>query len=184
MGSQWPGMGKVLFTIDVFQRSIRRSAEVLKPLGIDLMDLLENGKDETYNNILNSFVTIAAIQVALVDLLSSLSIQPDGIIGHSVGELGCAYADGTFTAEQMVLAAYWRGKCVLESNSPPGAMAAVGLTWEEVKKRCPPGVFPACHNSADSVTISGPPDQIAKFVAELKAEEKFAKQVEFVFFAK
>jgi fatty acid synthase len=61
-----------------------------------------------------------------VDVLTSIGIHPDGIVGHSVGELGCAYADGTFTAEQTVLAAYWRGRCILESKLPPGAMAAVG----------------------------------------------------------
>ena len=31
-----------------------------------------------------------------------------------------------------------------------------GLSWEECKRRCPPGIVPACHNSEDSVTISGP----------------------------
>ena len=36
-------------------------------------------------------------------------ITPDGIVGHSVGELGCAYADGSFTAKEVILAAYWRG---------------------------------------------------------------------------
>lgn len=41
-------------------------------------------------------------------------ITPDGIVGHSVGELGCAYADGSFTAEEVILAAYWRGM-VLET---------------------------------------------------------------------
>lgn len=61
-----------------------------------------------------------------MDVLTAIGIHPDGIVGHSVGELGCAYADGTFTAEQTVLAAYWRGRCILESKLPPGAMAAVG----------------------------------------------------------
>ena len=37
-------------------------------------------------------------------------ISPDGIVGHSVGELGCAYADGSFTAKEVILAAYWRGE--------------------------------------------------------------------------
>ena len=36
-------------------------------------------------------------------------VEPEGIIGHSVGELGCAYADGSFTAEEVIKAAYWRG---------------------------------------------------------------------------
>lgn len=90
---------------------------------------------------------------------------------------GCAYADGTFTPEQTVLAAYWRGRAILESNLSRGAMAAIGLSWEEAKKRCPPEVFPACHNSEDSVTISGPPAILEKFVAELQAENVFAREV-------
>lgn len=56
-------------------------------------------------------------------------------------------------------------------------MAAVGLTWEDAKKRCPATIFPACHNSEDSVTISGPPEDIRKFVATLTSENIFAKEV-------
>ena len=40
-------------------------------------------------------------------------ITPDGIVGHSVGELGCAYADESFTAREVILAAYWRGMPVV-----------------------------------------------------------------------
>ena len=65
-------------------------------------------------------------QIALVDLLHSLGISPDGIIGHSAGELACAYADGCFTAEQTIMAAYWRGRCLIECKLPAGSMAAVG----------------------------------------------------------
>lgn len=61
-----------------------------------------------------------------MDVLNEIGLKPDGVIGHSVGELGCAYADGSFTAEQMLLAAYWRGKAVEESNLADGAMAALG----------------------------------------------------------
>lgn len=178
MGSQWAGMGQKLLCIETFQRSLQRCAEALKPEGIDLFDLILHGTNETFKNVLNSFVSIAAIQVAFVDLLTLLDIHPDGIIGHSVGELGCAYADGTFTPEQTVLAAYWRGKCVLESNLPFGGMAAVGLGWEETLKLCPPDVSPVCHNAADSVSISGPADSVLKFVNELKSQEIFAKLID------
>lgn len=65
-------------------------------------------------------------QVALTNILNTLHIVPDGIIGHSVGELGCAYADSCFTEEQTILSAYWRGRLIKEANLPPGAMAAVG----------------------------------------------------------
>lgn len=64
--------------------------------------------------------------MALVDLLKSIGIEPNGVVGHSVGELGCAYADGTFNADQAILAAFWRGRSILESKLPQGSMAAVG----------------------------------------------------------
>lgn len=41
-------------------------------------------------------------------------------------------------------------------SAAPEASLPTGLSWEECKRRCPPGVVPACHNSKDTVTISGP----------------------------
>nr|CAI5827466.1 unnamed protein product [Callosobruchus analis] len=177
MGSQWPGMAKDLIKVDAFKASLTKCSNALKPHGINLEDILINGTDTTFDNVLNSFVSIAAMQVCLTDILRTLAIEPDYIVGHSVGEVGCAYADGTLTPEQAVLAAYSRGRAILESKLAPGAMAAVGLSWEEVKARCPPEIVAACHNSEDSVTISGPPAVIEKFVAELTAQNIFAKGV-------
>lgn len=177
MGSQWPGMAKDLMQVEVFRQSIDRCAAALRPHGVNLEDIIVNGTAQTFDNVLNSFVSIAAMQVALTDVLKAVEIEPDFIVGHSVGEVGCAYADGTLTAEQAILAAYSRGRAILESKLAPGAMAAIGLTWEEAKKRCPPEIVPACHNSEDSVTISGPPAAIEKFVEQLQAENIFAKAV-------
>lgn len=144
MGSQWVGMGRDLMNIDTFQTSIMRSCEVLNKYNINLYDMLMKEDGNIYDSALNSFVSIVSIQVgvyldsllsdsnrfslqvALVDVLTELGIQPDGLVGHSVGELGCAYADGGLTAEEAILAAYWRGRCIKEANIPPGAMAAVG----------------------------------------------------------
>lgn len=61
-----------------------------------------------------------------MDILNELEIVPDGILGHSVGELGCSYADGCFTAEQTLLAAYYRGLASLETELINGSMAAIG----------------------------------------------------------
>lgn len=36
------------------------------------------------------------------------------------------------------------------------SVSSAGLTWEECTAQCPVGVVPACHNSEDTVTISGP----------------------------
>lgn len=65
--------------------------------------------------------------MGLVEVLKSIGLTEfDGFIGHSVGELGCGYADGTLTPEQTVLSAYWRGRAVEEAGMPQGKMAAVG----------------------------------------------------------
>lgn len=69
---------------------------------------------------------VISFQIGLTDVLHSIGITPDGIMGHSVGELGCAYADGCVSAEQMIMCAYSRGKASLEAELIPGMMAAIG----------------------------------------------------------
>ncbi|XP_063827966.1 fatty acid synthase [Ostrinia nubilalis] len=177
MGSQWAGMAKTLLRLPAFAASIARSAAALRPHGVDLEHVIRDAPDAAFDDVIASFVSIAAVQVALVDVLREVGVRPDGIVGHSVGEIGCAYADETLTGEQAVLAAYWRGRSIVDAKLAPGAMAAVGLSWDECVRRCPPDVFPACHNANDSVTISGPVASVEKFVAELAAENVFARRV-------
>jgi fatty acid synthase len=126
MGSQWSGMGRDLLQLPTFAQTIDRCDAVLRPRGLDIRHIITDTDPKLFDNILNAFVGIAAIQVGLVDLLTEAGVVPDGIVGHSVGELGCAYADGCFTAEQMVLSAYSRGLASLETPLIHGAMAAVG----------------------------------------------------------
>ncbi|XP_061715319.1 fatty acid synthase-like isoform X2 [Cydia pomonella] len=178
MGSQWAGMARELMRLPVFAASIARSASALEPYGIDLRHVITEAPKSAFDNIINSFVSIAAVQVALVDILNELGIHPDGIIGHSTGEIGCAYADGTLTAEQTVLCAYWRGRCTLDSVPASGAMAAVGLSSEEVARCCPADVELAAHNSANNVTISGPLASVEKFVQQLSANGVFVRMVD------
>jgi len=51
------------------------------------------------------------------------------------------------------------------------------MTWDEVHRRCPEGVVPACHNSKDTVTVSGPVEVVAEFVSQLQKEGVFSKAV-------
>ena len=82
-----------------------------------------------------SYTQHAYTQLALTRVLLWLGLKPDGILGFSIGELGCAYADGTLTVEQTVAAAYWRGQSIKDANLPPGAMAAVGKRSHTVNIR-------------------------------------------------
>ncbi|XP_075072878.1 fatty acid synthase [Mixophyes fleayi] len=178
MGTQWKGMGHSLMNLDAFRESILRSDEALKGTGLKVSELLLHADDSTFEDTVHAFVGLAAIQIAQIDMLKSMKLEPDGIVGHSVGELACGYADNSLSHAEAILAAYWRGRCIKEAELPPGGMAAVGLTWEECKIQCPQGVVPACHNSEDTVTISGPQDSVRDFVVKLKKDGVFAKEVQ------
>lgn len=177
IGSQWFGMGATLIQIPVFAAAIERCDKVLRPRGLDILKIITENEPTVFENILYSFVGIAAIQIGLVDILTALDIVPDYIIGHSIGELGCAYADGCLTLEEVILAAYSQGVASNETELIQGAMALIGLGENEIRQLIPSEIDIACHNSADSTMISGPAYVIKKFVGELQSQGIFAKEV-------
>lgn len=87
MGSQWTGMATSLMQIDLFRETIHKCHDILKPYGLDLISIVTSTDETTFDYIVNSFVGIAAIQIALVNILRLLEIPFDYCIGHSVGEL-------------------------------------------------------------------------------------------------
>ncbi|XP_072934758.1 fatty acid synthase-like [Epargyreus clarus] len=177
MGSQWAGMGTHLLRLPTFAAAIDKCRQVLEPKGLDIIGIITSQDKSTFANILHSFVGIAAIQIGLTDVLHELGLSPDNIIGHSVGELGCSYADGCMTAEEMILSAYYRGLVSLQTPFIRGAMAAVGAGYQQIINLCPPDIEVACHNSAESCTISGPADSIKAFANKLGSEGVFVREV-------
>ncbi|CAB3262541.1 unnamed protein product [Arctia plantaginis] len=177
MGSQWVSMGEQLMCIPIFAAAIERCRKVLETKGLDIVHIITSHDENIFNNILHSFVGIAAIQIGLTDILHKLGLKPDGIIGHSVGELACAYADGCLTTEEMILCAYYRGLVSMETKFILGSMAAVGMGYEQISQICPPEIAVACHNGPESSTISGPADIMRGFVADLTSKGIFAKEV-------
>ncbi|KAF7988869.1 hypothetical protein HCN44_007179 [Aphidius gifuensis] len=95
-----------------------------------------------------------------------------------MGEVGCAYADNTITAEQMILAIYYRGVASINNRTIEGSMAVIGLGHQDAKKYCSNDVEIACHNGAKSTTISGSAISIQKIVTKLNDLNIFAREVE------
>lgn len=58
-----------------------RSHRILQPKGIDLINIITSEDKTTFNNVLNSFLGIASIQIALTDVLRAMGLVPDKIIG-------------------------------------------------------------------------------------------------------
>lgn len=66
MGTQWAGMGKDLMQLEIFEKGIRKCAEALEPEGVNLYDIILSSDESTFDNVMNSFISIAAIQVNYV----------------------------------------------------------------------------------------------------------------------
>ncbi|KAM7190948.1 lovastatin nonaketide synthase [Rhypophila sp. PSN 637] len=110
-----------------------------------------------------------ALQIALVDLLHSWGVFPQAVVGHSSGEIGAAYAAGSLTKKDAILAAYFRGYATRE-RLRDGAMAAVGLGADQVRPYLIDGVVVACQNSPESTTISGDAEAVKSVMAALRQD--------------
>lgn len=177
MGSQWSGMGQDLLQYPVFRRTVERCYAALPS---DVKNIIATGGLDESCSVLDETTAICVVSLALFEMLRVAGVVPDGLIGHSLGEVSASCADGCLTLEQTVRLIFWRAKCISEANIPPGAMAATGLTWEEAGKRCPEGVWPACNNIQGvikNVTVAGEEKAVEDFVAQLKGEGTFAKVV-------
>ena len=61
-------------------------------------------------------------------------------------------------------------RLVIDSRSP-------GKGYEEIKDHLPANIEVACHNAANSCTLSGPAEDIEAYVRKLKSDGVFAKSV-------
>ena len=172
-GAQWPQMGRGLMDSNpTFLNSIRRLDKYLQgmyehaPEWKIEAELRKTGKKSRVHAAEFSQPLCTAIQIALVDTLAALGIQPDAVVGHSSGEIAGAYAAGALTAEEAIISALHRG-AVTTLQKRPGAMAAVGMSWKETEKYLVANVAIACDNSPKSVTISGDVDKVEAVIADI-----------------
>lgn len=82
MGSQWPGMGRKLMTLDRFRQSIQTSDRTLQPYGVKLCDMIMSGEQTTFENTLYAFVGIAAIQVRILAHILWIKLY-ENIMNHT-----------------------------------------------------------------------------------------------------
>lgn len=63
MGSQWAGMIEGFLQLEPFAKAINRATAVLQTNGFDLMSVLNSKDESTFDNVLNSAVSITSMQV-------------------------------------------------------------------------------------------------------------------------
>ncbi|OAA72144.1 Beta-ketoacyl synthase [Cordyceps fumosorosea ARSEF 2679] len=153
-GAQWARMGLDLRPFPVFWNSINSAA---------------------CTRISQPATTV--IQIAIVDLLQSLGIEPDFVVGHSSGEIAAAYASGALSREEAWEVAYYRGlaSSTLQSRRPGfrGGMIAVFMSLDQATSYIHTFSDPleiACVNSPSSITLSGRRETIEHASRDLAAK--------------
>ncbi|KAF4244021.1 hypothetical protein CNMCM8980_010357 [Aspergillus fumigatiaffinis] len=172
-GAQWPQMGKELLeTFPDVLHDIREMDKVLQQQDNPPQWSLEEEVLKPADTSRMAEAEVAqpvstALQLALCNLLSRWNVLPVATIGHSSGEIAAAYAAGSLTMRDAILLAYYRGTAS-GAQTRAGAMAAVGLGYDEVAKWLRPGVVIACENSPSSVTLSGDADALRSVLSTLQ----------------
>ncbi|KXT10980.1 hypothetical protein AC579_5172 [Pseudocercospora musae] len=186
-GAQWSQMGVELAerfsivhsTFETLDRALATSA--IPPEWTILGSLRQSESRSRIGEAERSQTLSTALQIALVNLLTSWGVRAVGVVGHSSGEIAASYAAGLTTAEQAILIAYYRGIAVQTSHEP-GAMLAVGMSLDDadeiLAERDETDIVIACHNSPQSVTLSGPAEAINDIAMILERNGTFARKLQ------
>ncbi|GKZ40786.1 type I Iterative Polyketide synthase (PKS) [Aspergillus brasiliensis] len=173
-GAQWAGMGAELMkSSPQFRASIELMDQALATLPHPPAWTIQEQITSSTSNIDEAEFSqplTTAFQVGILSTLQAWGVRPDVVVGHSSGEIAAAYAAGSLTMEQAIIAAYYRGVVAKESTRD-GCMAALGMGKEAFLPYATAGVTVACENSPESITISGDTQQVENTLARIREAE-------------
>jgi len=116
---------------------------------------------------------LVATSLAILAAMRERGLEPDVVVGHSVGEFAALAAAGSLETGAAIGLVRERGLAMAEAaRQRPGAMAAIlGLADEEVEKLCRRivGVWPANYNCPGQIVISGEHQAVEECCAEAES---------------
>ncbi|WP_337886319.1 type I polyketide synthase [Fischerella thermalis] len=172
-GAQYINMGRELYrTEPIFREEVNRCCELLKPhLGIDLRHILYPSEEQieaATHQLQQTHITQPAlfvIEYALSQLWMAWGIQPEAMIGHSIGEYVAACLAGVFSLEDALTLVAVRGRLMQEL--PTGAMLSVHLAEDDLRPWLGKEVSLAASNAPNLCVVSGSEEAIAHLQSRL-----------------
>ncbi|MDD9965435.1 MAG: SDR family NAD(P)-dependent oxidoreductase [Myxococcales bacterium] len=186
LGEHYPGMGRELYRTEAAYRNVLdEAAELLQPdLQRDIREWLFDdstvpsklnlkamlGKTQTTlaDDPIVAQPSIFATEVALAALLQSRGIEPEAMLGHSIGEFASAHIAGVLSLSDALQLVATRARLIQERVGP-GRMLAVPLGEAELRPLLPTGVYLAAINAERLCVASGETaavDALARQLAE------------------
>ena len=162
-GAQYPNMGAGLYEQEpVYRNIIDRCLELLgTELGGELRHLLSPNSDidldestKTLARPSRALPALFVTQVAQAALWRSWGVEPEALIGHSMGEYTAAYLAGVFSLEDALAVVTERGR--LFEQVAEGGMLSVLLSADELTPLLGEDLSIAAVNAPSLCVVSGP----------------------------
>ena len=177
-GSQWVGMGRQLLNDEpAFALAIAELEPVfVEQAGFSLHDVIAGGKELV--GIEQIQLGLIGMQLALTGLWRSYGVQPDVVIGHSMGEVAAAVVAEALTPAEGLRVTATRSR-LMAPLSGQGGMALLELDAAATEALIAgyPQVTLGIYNSPRQTVIAGPTQQIDELIALVRAKDRFASRV-------
>jgi amino acid adenylation domain-containing protein len=182
-GSQFVDMGLSIYESEpTFRAWVDRCAELLRPhLGADLRQILYPSGEEAERAAGQLCQTAFAqpalfvLEYALAKLWMEWGVQPEAMLGHSIGEYVAACLAGVFDLPDALWLVAQRGR--LMQGVPAGAMLAVALPEAEARARCGDTLALAAVNGPELAVIAGPISAVEALQQQLTGDGVHASRL-------
>jgi len=166
-GSQWLGMGRGLLSDPTFSAFVDEcELDYRKVAGWSLRSALQDEKTSMDETAVVQPM-IFAIQAGLTRMLEAWGVEPEVVIGHSVGEVTSAWASGALDLAEAIHLVVHRGR-LMDRESSKGRMISVSATAQEISIYLQPGVCVGAVNSPGTVVLSGEHEAVEKVNQRLR----------------
>ncbi|MFD3309670.1 beta-ketoacyl synthase N-terminal-like domain-containing protein [Streptomyces sp. NPDC058694] len=176
-GSQWPGMGgQLLATEPVFAAAVDRLEAIVRyHAGLSLRAGLQ--PDADLSTPATVMPVLYGVQVALAELWRSYGLEPDAVIGHSLGEIAAAVVSGALDEATGARIVTVRSRLLARLTG--GAMAVVELPAADIPllAREFGTLEVAVHSSPAQSVVTGSAEDVAGLVARVTGNGGFARSL-------
>lgn len=174
-GAQYVGMGQALYESEaLFRAHLDRCDAILRPvLDIPLETILFGAEGSWLRDTRYAQPALVALEIGMARLWQHYGVEPDWLLGHSVGEYAAACVAGILSLEQVLPLVAERGR-LMASAPGEGAMLSVmadGDTLEYLLARHQLALDIAGYNAAGQTVLSGSLPEIEAATSVLDAAD-------------
>jgi amino acid adenylation domain-containing protein len=179
-GPQWWGMGRELMSSEPVFRDVIARCDALLREDVPWSLLEELAAEEQTSRLDRTEIAqpaLVALQAALIALWRAWGVEPDAVVGHSVGEITAANTAGALSLADALTVAAHRGR-IMQRAAGSGGMVAADVALDEARALAaehPGRLWVAAINGPSAVVLAGDDEAIVAVEKSLKGRGVFAR---------